>query len=142
MPDHPAVGNFFINVEFMDQLKPGKPNTCLNCSKPIKGRSDKKFCDDYCRNNFNNHLKSEEGGFTRSINNILRNNRKILGTMIMLGEGTVKSIKSKLLEKGFNFQYFTHIYTNKKGLTYFFCYEYGYLFLDSDWILIVKRKEL
>jgi predicted nucleic acid-binding Zn ribbon protein len=26
---------------------------CGDCGKEIKGRSDKRFCDDTCRNNFN-----------------------------------------------------------------------------------------
>ena len=29
---------------------------CLQCDKVIRGRIDKKFCDDWCRNNFNNAL--------------------------------------------------------------------------------------
>ncbi len=32
-------------------------NECLTCRKPIKGRSDKKFCDSACRNTFNNRIK-------------------------------------------------------------------------------------
>ena len=28
------------------------PKLCLTCNKPVKGRTDKKFCDDYCRNNY------------------------------------------------------------------------------------------
>ena len=37
--------------------------------------------------------------------------------------------------------YFKHTYTNKKGNTYFFCYDTGYLVLENDWYLLVKRKE-
>jgi len=45
------------------------------------------------------------------------------------------------LEFGFNFNYFTNTYTNKKGVTYFYCYEYGYLPLENNFYLIVKRRE-
>jgi len=114
---------------------------CLSCGKAVKGRSDKKFCNDYCRNNFNNQLKREEKPLVRDINNILRKNRRILESLIKPGEPTAKSLKARMLELGFNLGYFTQIYTNKKGLVYYFCYEYGYLLLDGDWILIVKRKE-
>ena len=34
--------------------------TCKTCEKPIKGRSDKKYCNDYCRSihhNKNNKKK-------------------------------------------------------------------------------------
>ena len=33
---------------------------CLACGKPLKGRIDKKFCDDYCRNNYNNQQKAKD----------------------------------------------------------------------------------
>lgn len=113
---------------------------CLSCSKNLKGRSDKKFCDDYCRNNYNNLLKADTNNFVRNINNSLRKNRRILEDLLSKDEMT-KTTKDKLLMHGFQLKYFTHIYTNKKGNTYFFCYEYGYLPLENDWYLIVKRKD-
>jgi hypothetical protein len=42
---------------------------CLACDKPLKGRTDKKFCDDYCRNNYNNQLKAAKNNVVRNINN-------------------------------------------------------------------------
>ncbi len=51
---------------------------CLACERPIKGRTDKKFCDDSCRNNYNNRLNSDATPLIRNINNILRKNRRIL----------------------------------------------------------------
>ncbi len=47
----------------------------------------------------------------------------------------------RLAEQGFDFRYHTHQYQNKKGQTYHFCYEYGYLPLEGDWVLVVKRGE-
>jgi hypothetical protein len=41
---------------------------------------------------------------------------------------------------GFRFQYFTHTYTNRNGQLYYFCYEYGYLLLDKERVLIVKKQ--
>ncbi len=32
--------------------------TCQQCGKPVKGRIDKRFCDDFCRNAYNNNLKT------------------------------------------------------------------------------------
>jgi hypothetical protein len=113
---------------------------CLCCDKTLNGRADKKFCNDYCRNAYNNQLKSANSPAVRNINNTLIKNRRILETM--LGEEKmIKQPKEKLLTQGFNFKYFTHNYTNQKGNIYFFCYEYGYLPLEHDWFLIVKRKE-
>ena len=114
---------------------------CLNCGKSVKGRTDKKFCDDYCRNNYNNQLKSSSINVVRNINNALGKNRRILENAFINGEEVVKTTKDKLLQKGFQFKYITHTYTNKKGNVYFFCYDLGYLPLDNDWYLLVKRKE-
>lgn len=114
---------------------------CVTCDKPLKGRTDKKFCDDYCRNNFNNQLKAGTTNQVRNINNALGKNRRILESILNPGEETAKITKEKLLQKGFLFKYITHLYSNKKGNTYYFCYDLGYLPLDNDWFLVVKRKE-
>jgi transcriptional accessory protein Tex/SPT6 len=114
---------------------------CHECEKPLKGRVDKKFCDDFCRNSYNNKLNSDTNGYVRNINNALRKNRRILEEALPANEEMAKITRSKMLEKGFQFKYLTHTYTNKKGNIYYFCYEYGYLLLEGDWILVVKRKE-
>ena len=118
-----------------------KPRLCLNCEKPVKGRTDKKFCDDYCRNNYNNQLKSNTINLVRNINNALGKNRRILESEFTDGEEMAKTTRHKLIQKGFQFKYFTNTYTNKKGNVYFFCYDLGYLPLENDWYLLVKRKE-
>ena len=113
---------------------------CLACSKTLHGRADKKFCNDYCRNAYNNALKSANSPAVRNINNVLQRNRRILETT--LGEDELKkTTKEKLAVQGFQFKYATHTYTNKKGDVYVFCYEYGYLPLEHDWFLIVRQSE-
>jgi hypothetical protein len=118
-----------------------EPKLCLNCHKAVRGRTDKKFCDDSCRNNFNNQLKSHTTNLVRNINNALGKNRRILENLFITGEEMAKTTRNKLLQKGFQFKYITHTYTNKKGNIYFFCYDVGYLPLESDWYLLVKQKE-
>ena len=117
--------------------------SCLACGKMLKGRVDKKFCDDYCRNNYNNQQKAKgsQSTYVRNINNTLLKNRKILESILPDTEETAKASKDKLLRLGFHFKYLTHIYTTKTGKTYFYCYDYGYLPLEHDWYLIVKKKE-
>ncbi|HMT95170.1 MAG TPA: hypothetical protein PKC62_00665 [Ferruginibacter sp.] len=117
------------------------PKLCLACNKPLKGRIDKKFCDDYCRNNYNNSLKSTDVNIVRNINNALGKNRRILNEIVPTGSETAKINHEKLLTKGFQFKFHTHTYTNKKGDIYFFCYDLGYLPLENNWYLVVKRKE-
>lgn len=117
------------------------PKTCLTCNKVLKGRTDKKFCDDYCRNNYNNLAKAGTSNMVRNINNVLRKNRNILEVLLPEKEEMAKANRDKLLQQGFSFKYHTHTYTNKKGDIYYFCYEYGYLPLEKDWFLVVRRRE-
>lgn len=114
---------------------------CLNCGKTLKGRADKKFCDDYCRNNFNNRQNSDRNNLVRNINHTLARNRRLLETALPADEEMKKMPRQKLADAGFNFKYSTHQYQNQKGQTYFFVYEYGYLPLEGDWLLIVKQKK-
>lgn len=115
--------------------------TCLCCQKPVRGRSDKKFCDDYCRAAYNNELKSAANNLIRNVNNALGKNRRILESLLPGAGATAKTSRDKLIEKGFQFKYHTHQYHAKNGNTYFYCYEYGYLPLENNWFLIVKRNE-
>jgi hypothetical protein len=112
--------------------------TCSECGESFHGRADKKFCSDMCRNAFNNKLNSVSSAFVKSINVILRKNRKIIEEL--LPEETVKVSQQKLIDKGFNFNYHTTITTTKTGKSYVFCYEYGYLPIENNYYLLVKRK--
>ena len=120
-----------------------EPKTCLACGAVLRGRVDKKFCNDYCRNNYNNQqkLKGNQNALVRNINSTLLKNRNLLESILPETEETAKASKDKLLRLGFHFKYFTHLYTTKTGKTYYYCYDYGYLPLDNDWFLIVKKKE-
>lgn len=112
---------------------------CLNCGEPIIGRSDKKFCNDFCRNNYNNHRKKDTVNLMRNINNILRSNRHILANLNPSGKAKVS--KRMLLDKGFNFSYHTNAYTTKKGNRYYFVYDQGFLPLEGDYFALVRRQE-
>lgn len=116
---------------------------CLACGATLRGRVDKKFCNDYCRNNYNNLRKQKESQspLVRNINATLLKNRKLLESLLPAGEETARANKDKLQRLGFHFKYFTHVYTTKTGKTYNYCYDYGYLPLENDWFLIVKKKE-
>ncbi len=115
---------------------------CLNCGAPMRGRIDKKFCDDSCRNTFNNQQNSSTINLVRNINHALRKNRNILESLIPEGEEMVKTTRDKMLRQDFHFKYFTHSYETKKGSHYHYCYDYGYLKLEGDYILVVKGKEV
>ncbi|MCD4747286.1 MAG: hypothetical protein K8R58_13390 [Bacteroidales bacterium] len=112
---------------------------CLECSESFKGRIDKKFCSDQCRNTYNNRLNSEGINYVRKVNYILRKNRRIMVELNPKGKNRVH--KSKLTDKGFNLNYHTNTYKTKSGKIYYFCYEYGYLPLEDDYFALVIRGE-
>ena len=116
------------------------PRKCLTCNKPLKGRTDKKFCNDYCRNIYNNQLNAGANNLTRSINQILGKNRRILVDVMNEENAPIKVSKDFLLEQGFQFRYFTHMNRNKQGTTYYFCYDYGYLLLENDACLLIRLE--
>lgn len=117
------------------------PKNCLSCQKILHGRTDKKFCNDNCRNSYNNQLKTVSSNYVRNVNNALLKNRRILESLLGTNEEMSKANRDKLIQLGLQFKYITHTYTNKKGNVYFFCYDYGYLPLENNWYLIVKRKQ-
>ncbi|MFI5218609.1 MAG: hypothetical protein ACHQNT_03895 [Bacteroidia bacterium] len=114
---------------------------CLECGEPLKGRADKKFCDDQCRSNYNNKMNSDVTAEMRNINNILRKNRRILDSVVK-ADGKGKISKAKLQDKGFNFKYFTHTHTTQKGALYKLCYDYGYLPVENDFIVVIRWVNL
>lgn len=111
--------------------------TCLECNDKIIGRIDKKFCNDYCRNAYNNRLNKDGKNLVRTINNRLRKNWRILESLNMHQKVKVK--KNKLIEKGFDFDFFTSIYTTKAGAIYYFVYDQGYLSLENNYYLLIKK---
>ena len=114
--------------------------TCLSCSKHIHGRTDKKFCNDHCRNAHNNQLNSDGNSCVRNINHRLRRNRRILESLLPASRDITRLRQQKLYSKGFAFNYFTHTRITKKGNTYYFCYDYGWQALEGDSVLIVRKR--
>ncbi|MFS8617628.1 MAG: DUF2116 family Zn-ribbon domain-containing protein [Solitalea sp.] len=111
---------------------------CLECGEAFAGRSDKKFCSDQCRTSFNNRLNKATHRIVRSVNAILRSNRKILLDINRTGKTTV-SIR-QLVARGFDFRYFTNIHTTRAGKIYYFCYDQGYLPLGNGHYVLVRRR--
>jgi len=115
----------------MDQKK------CLECGTVIIGRIDKKFCSDYCRNTYNNKVNAESKNLIRNTNNRLKKNYKILTELNVSGK--TKITRSRLNNQNFDFNYFTSIYTTKTGNVYHYVYDQGYLALENDYFLLIKR---
>jgi len=110
---------------------------CLECGDKIIGREDKKFCTDGCRNTYNNKINKDTNNYMRNINNRLRKNYRILSELNV--EGKSKTTRNKLLSKGFDFDFFTNVRLTKTGNTYYFLYDQGYMYLDNDFYMLVKK---
>ena len=110
---------------------------CLECAESFMGRSDKKFCSDYCRNAYNNKINKDSKNLIRNINNRLRKNWRILEELNPKDKRKIS--KESLNAKGFDFNFFTNIYTTKTGNVYYFCYDQGYLAIDDNYFALVKR---
>lgn len=112
--------------------------TCLECSEKLVGREDKKFCSDSCRNAYNNKINKDCNNFMRNVNNKLRKNYRILSELNV--DGKSKATKEKMINKGFDFDFFTNILQTKTGNTYYFLYDQGYRSLDNDYYMLVKKE--
>jgi hypothetical protein len=117
-----------------------KMRYCLECTKELKGRSDKKFCDTQCRSTFHNTNKAPHELDIQNINSLLRSNRSLMAHFCPSGKSTVD--KEVLTKLGFKFDLFTHIFPFSTG-TYFFCYDYGYLPISDkglEKVVIVQKQ--
>lgn len=114
-------------------------NTCLNCGEVIKGRSDKKFCDDQCRNAYNNQIRKDVNNVMRNTHNTLRKNYRILQKLNPNGKQI--TTQQQLAQSGFNFRYFTSQYTTKTGNQYNYIYDLGYIIHDDGKVVLVEKQD-
>lgn len=110
---------------------------CLDCGDIIHGRTDKKFCSDQCRNNYNNKLNRDTNNFVRNVHGLLRKNRRILSDLY--SEGKVRIHKDALFALGYNFSFFTHMIESADGKLYHYCFEFGYKETDNDFIELTQN---
>ncbi len=74
----------------------------------------------------------------RNVNNKLRKNYRILSELNV--DGKSKATREKMINKGFDFDFFTNILHTKTGNTYYFLYDQGYRSLDNDYYMLVKKE--
>ncbi len=99
---------------------------CQACQKVLEGRSDKKFCDPYCKSAFHYKRNQEEPkGLYSKIDKQLKKNRSLLKSYNKAGKSIVKT--EILIQQGFDPNFFTHFWKNQKGDIYLFAYEFGFL---------------
>lgn len=98
---------------------------CPICASRLKGRSDKIFCSPKCKSIHQYEQRQENEGFFLKVERQLKINRKILKRYNKSGFTTVRT--AELINEGFDPNFFTHYWKNKKGDVYLFVYEYGFL---------------
>lgn len=108
----------------------------MECGARIAGRLDKKFCTDQCRTAWHNKMHGDDSHYMRNVNNILRKNRRILADLNKNGKRKVGL--SKLIEQGFEFGYITSTGTSRKGIQYYYCYDFGYMTLNNGCYSVVR----
>ena len=102
----------------MDNLS---PKICLQCGKPLTGRADKKFCDAYCRNSYNNQNKAADELYIQLVNSKIRKNRRILKSLCPEGKATLR--KDVLDHMGYDYRYFTGVFRSSRTV-YYMVYDY------------------
>lgn len=116
---------------------------CLECHQPItRGRSDKKFCNSTCKDNYYNRLKLEAKKEIGRIDAVLKRNRKILKELFPIQREGRFIARETLLKAGFEFDFHTHhIVTKTRFNEFIFCYDYGYREVEKDRYKIIKSFE-
>lgn len=134
---HNWVGEYADNS--VKAKKVMSENTCLECSSRLKGRLDKKFCDDNCRSAYHNKNNRGDKEITKEINAVLRKNRLILKELYEKTKAESFEVdKITLLRKGFEFNYLTQIQPVFANQMANYCYEFGYRELNEGKIILIK----
>lgn len=126
--------SFNLNNTVMEARK------CMECGEPLRGRADQKFCNDLCRNAYNNNKLGKSSNYMRKINRLLKKNHAILRELNP--EDKTTAFRSTLEKHGFDFDYHTHLYTTRSGRIYYFVYDQGYSELDNNKFVLVKKEDI
>ena len=115
-------------------------NHCLECDEIMIGRIDKKFCSDSCRSSHNNRKRIINQTNVKKVNLILVKNRTILYELNtrFQDHSVITTFQLKLM--GFDFAFFTHQTSDRRGRLMFYCYDLGYQQLAGNKVKIIKNN--
>jgi hypothetical protein len=115
---------------------------CKICNKLVKGRSDKKFCSQRCKNYYHVNLRKVTAIAVKDIDTILHRNRSIL--LEVLGKNSLQKKVPRIIfeKKKFNFKYNTHSHVNSHQKTFYWVYDFGWMSFSDDEVLIVRKRAL
>ena len=109
---------------------------CIFCGRELIGRSDKKFCDDNCRNNHSYKQNKYNNDVINKVNKSLLYNRNILKSIVKSRRKIVK--KQILVNNKFNFEMMTGVRRTQKQQEYKLVYDYAYRYINDEDVLIIK----
>ena len=95
---------------------------CIHCGKKIIGRSDKKFCNESCKNDYHNFCNSRKPAFIKLQNAAAKRNRSLLHQFENAGIGEMST--GELEQSGFSFEGITGIQFTAGENLLLFCFEY------------------
>ncbi len=112
--------------------------TCSTCRTPLRGRRDKRFCDDNCR--MKHHRN--RAGVLRQIDQILHNNRALIKRFrqshAQLASDPVASFVW-LRRAGYDFNFHTHVAGQADGSLAVMCYEEGFV-VEGDGVRLISPQ--
>lgn len=114
--------------------------SCLECRGDFRGRTDKKFCSDACRNAYHNRLNRDCNNLVRTVNNRLRKNYRILRHLAVEWRSATVH-RASLADRGFDFESITRVKSSPQGEPCYCVYDLGYIPLGEDRIKIVAAHE-
>jgi predicted nucleic acid-binding Zn ribbon protein len=101
---------------------------CLFCDTPFSEEEYRSFCNNECRENYNN--RQQRIGFIKRIDTILRRNWDILNEL--LGANTEMEINNwELILKDYNLCYHTHCRITEQGTIIYYCYDYSFIVTEN-----------
>jgi predicted nucleic acid-binding Zn ribbon protein len=120
-------------------MEPYEKRLCAHCGEKIRGRSDKKFCDDRCRNQYHNSEKKRPvlSELARQIQRQLLKNRRILLGCIKDRRRCVVD-RDRLLRQGFSFNLITRRSPRLGGGVQYGCYELVYRLRADQRVEIIR----
>jgi hypothetical protein len=84
-------------------------------------------------------MRAREDHIIRETNKILKQNRRILQSLLPDGATSATTSYRQLQFMGFNFNYTTHCASNGSE-RFLFCYDHGYLIAEHGKVLVMKNE--
>jgi len=103
---------------------------CLNCGKPVYGRTDKKFCSPECKNGWHYFHEADYRKCKYWAQTALGRNHKILKSMIENGVDKLSLVELQM--RGFTPRLVTGHISGDAGIQQYACYNIMYKENDTE----------